>query len=381
MTKKIIPALAGALLALLLPLSASLGAAQDWKTRLERPQQSFVFYQLNAAGGYDSAEDGDGWGLADRGPRTQLTLEWLSKDRDAIQRGYTAWISPSAWNLKLALELDPVEGAAEDIGFGLRLLDTWVQLSTRWDRTRFVLGHRSLPYGHNPSLDSQFSFLPNQASSDLGFGRDTGVYFSTPLAPRLDLEVALTAGGFLSGPILVAEPQEGGGYELDDRLRYRGSWLVVSRLGRPSFERREIGVFVAAGSTHTESGPLTDLLRVGTDWVVKIGEDWTSTQQVSVGRNRNGSSGDRRTLDVLNRFEVFLGPRWRIGASHGYHREDPEDGSAETRETGTLRASFSYALTRDSRVRLNPFTEYLDSTGERSSGVLLQVCTGCGWRK
>ncbi len=363
-------------------LSLATGAtAQDWKTRLERPDQSFFYYQLNASGGYDTREPGDSWGLADRGAPTQLTLEWFSKDGHAIQRGYTSWIAPSAWNVKLGFELDPAEREGGEPNYNLRLLDTWVRFDTRWDRTSFFLGNRSLPYGHNPRLDSEFTFLPNQAPVDLGFGRDLGFFFTTPVGPRLDLELAATAGGFLAGPAVAAVHEPGSGYEVDDRVDYRGSWLVTTRLGRPTFEAREIGVFAVAGKTHAATGPLTEVARLGADWVVKRGEDWTAVQQVSVGRNRGDRLGDRDVFNLLNNVEVFLGPRWRIGATHTWRREDLDAQGAGDREIGTLFGSISFALGRDARVRLNPFAEYRDSTGKRDSGALVQLCVGCGWRK
>lgn len=367
-------ALAGLLAVVLGP-----AAEAQYTTWLEKPPQKFFFYQVNLAAGYDSQEL-DAFGFADRGPRTQLNVEWLSKDPERIQRGYTRLASRSQWNLKLGLELDPAESAGEEPTLNLRLFDAWVQLATRWDRTSFWLGHRSLPYGFNPRLDPGLSPLPSQASLDLGFSRDLGVFFRTPLSPRFDLDLAATAGGCLDRPLAAASDDDGS-LRLEDRVAYRDSWLVTARLGRSRFEAREWGFFAAIGDVHRPTGPLTETLRLGFDWVSKHREDWTIVHQLSTGEDRGDGRGERLVGNLLNSFEVYLRPRWRAGATHTYRYEDFDPAFGPREERGTIFATVSYALDRDTRLRLNPYAEYHDSTGERDAGLLVQLCTGCGWRK
>lgn len=351
----------------------------DFKTRLEKPRQDFVLYQFNFAAGFDSREPDD-FGLADRGPRTQFSIEWLSKDEKRIQQGYTRFAQPVQWNLKLGLELDPSEVDGEDPGVNLKLFDVWVRFGTKWDRTSFWVGHRSLPYGQNPKLDPVLSFMPNQAPLDLGFGRDTGLFFRTPVSPGLDLDLAVTAGGFLSGPILVAR-DEGGGFDVEDRIDYRGSWLATVRLGRPNFKPMGLGVFASFGSTHRAEGPLTDITRLGVDWVIKKREDWKMVHQISAGESSGDALGTRFVSHLLSSFEVYLTPKWRLGITHTFEVQDVDAVVGPRRETGSLLGMVSFAVRRSSRLRLHPFTEYHDATGERDSGVLVQFCTGCGWRK
>ena len=62
-------------------------SGQESSVRLEKPQNIFFYPQLNLHGGYDTNEPGDHWGLADRGARTQLALEWFVKDEAHQQRG------------------------------------------------------------------------------------------------------------------------------------------------------------------------------------------------------------------------------------------------------------------------------------------------------
>jgi len=353
--------------------------ASDWDTVLVRPDQEFVFYQFNLAAGYDSAEPDNG-GLADRGPRTQLNIEWFAKDKGRIQRGYTRLAEPSQWNLKIGLEVNPAEQEGEDPSLDLRLFDAWVRFDTKWDRTSFWLGHRSIPFGHNPRLDPGLSPLPNQASLDLGFGRDTGVFFKTPVAARLDLDLAVTAGGLLSGPLVSAGDQDGS-FEVEDRISYNDTWLVTARLGRPHFERVESGVFAAVGSVQRGQDNSVEVSRLGFDWVVKHREDWHMVHQISGGENDGDGQGKRWVGNLLNSFELFLGPRWRLGLTHSFQMEDLVVASGSRKETGVVFGSVSYALTRNARLRLNPFVEYRDTAGERDTGVNLQLCFGCGWRK
>ncbi|NJL28739.1 MAG: hypothetical protein HC897_13025 [Thermoanaerobaculia bacterium] len=361
---------------LVLGMLAAQPAAAGFKTRIEKPDHGFFFYQYSLAGGWDTREPGD-FGLADRGPRTQFTLEWLSKDERNLQRGYTRLFQPSQWNFKIALEADPAENDDDRPGYNLRLFDVWVQFSTKWDRTNFWLGHRSLPYGQNPKLDPELTFMPNQAPLDLGFGRDTGFFLVTPVSPRWDLDLAVTAGGFLDRPLVVVQEVDGS-YDVDETIDYRSSWLVTARLGRPRFERVEIGVFAAVGSTHRVSGPLTDVARIGFDWVVKRQEDWKLVTQLAVGESGGDGRGSRAVANLLNSFELYLGPRWRLGVTNAWRSEDFDAGR---QETGTVFGMVSYATTRDSRIRLHPFLEYHDATSTRDSGVLVQLCLGCGWRK
>lgn len=376
---KLVKIMAGVCLGVTLVPPAS---AQDLRTRLEKPAQRFFFYQINLAGGYDTREPGDHWDGADRGAPTQFALEWFGKSEAGLQRGFTPLVAPGSWGIKLAVEIDPAEIAGRDPNYSLRLLDTFLRFDTKWDRTSFTVGHRGIPYGRNPRLDTELVFLPNQAPGDLGFGRDTGLFFQTPVSAFADLEVALTAGGTLSGPLVVAQQDAASRYHSEDRIDYRDSWLVSARVARPAFHRQEVGLFALAGETHTPTGPLPEVSRVGVDWTVKGREDWTLTHQVSFGETDGDRAGRRRVLNLLQNAEIYLASRWRAGLTHTYREEDFALAGSTTRKVGTLFGSVSYALTRDLRLRVNPFSEYHDSApGRHEHGVLFQICYGCGWRK
>ena len=355
-------------------------SGQEWKNRLNKPENTFFYNQLNLHMGYDSNEPGDGWGIADRGARTQVSFEWFIKDKKHMQRNYTPFISPSAWNFKFSLELNPDEVDANDGSLNLRLQDTWVKLNTKWDRTSLWLGHRSYPYGHNPKLDPDLSFMPNQSGSDLGFGKDTGLFLKTPISEKLDLELSATAGGYLSGNPFVLRYTNDGNSEFEEDLDYNGSWLVTNRIGSPTFKVNEFGVFALGGKLHNNDESLITTWRVGGDWVHKHRETWKAVNQISMGENEGNSSGRWAIYNLLNSAEWFINKKFRLGVTHTLRYEDIRIKN-DYPATGTVLAMISYAITRDMRLRVNPFTEYLNSTDSRDSGVLLQFCVGCGLRK
>ena len=360
---------------LFLVMGASLAtvSAQDSTSKLKKPDKVFLYPQLNLAGGYDTAESGDHWGLADLGARTQVTMEMFVKDETRIQRGYTRLIEPIAWNVKFALEAVPENGpgsASREPKAELkpRLLDTWVKLDTKWDRTAVWLGHKSLPYGHNPRLDPSHSFLPNQSGLDLSFGRDTGLFLKTPLSQDLDIETALTLGK-------------------GDTFDYQGGWLSSTRIGTPTYRANEIGGFLLAGEIQGTCGgetvdrDLRELWRVGVDWVHKEGEVWKSVNQLSIGQQTTSAGQDEDVLHLLNSVEWFAIPRFTLGLTHTLRHIEPDVTALSSRTLGRVLGSLSFAIDRDTRLRINPFYEYRDSTGREDYGVLLQVCFGCGLTK
>jgi hypothetical protein len=371
-----------ALASLFLLGSVGAAVAQDNRPLLVKPAQRFFFFQLNFIGGYDSREPGSGWGPSDRGPLNQVAFELFGKSERTIQRGFIGTLAPAAWGVKVAFEFNPAEQAGGDPTLDLRILDTFVRFDTKWDRTSVTFGHRNIPFGQNPRLDTELTFAPSQASTDLGFSRDTGVFLTTPLADRLDLEVALTAGGTLSSPIVaIRNDPDGSGLELDDQIASRGSYLLTGRISRPKLFPTDGGFFLALGKLHRASGELTEISRLGADLVFKSREDWVLITQLSIGENHDRVRGDRQVANLLNSFEWFISSQWRLGLTNVYRFENPDAPGAENRENGTLFGSIGWALSRDARIRLNPFLEWRDNTASRESGILVQLCVGCGLRK
>jgi len=235
---------------------STIAIGEGTKIRLNKPEKDFFYYQLNLHGGYDSDEAGDGWGLADRGSRSQMSFEWFSKAERHMQRSYTPLMSPNSWNIKFSLELDPGEHDANDGKLTLRMLDAWVKISTKWDRSTIWLGHRSYAYGHNPKLDPDLSFMPNQSGVDFGFGKDTGLFLKSPISESLDLEFSATAGGYLSSGLFNLNYSDTSDFDFEEDFDYNGSWLFTTRLGSPTFKKNEFGIFSLGGKLHNNENSL-----------------------------------------------------------------------------------------------------------------------------
>lgn len=358
-TKLALGVVAGAALLCARPI-----AAQEFTRRLEKPRSVFFYPQLNLQAGYDSAGPGEGIALPGRGPRTQAAAEWLIKDREVIQLGYTRFLRPELYNLKAAVEVER-DRSRTALEPRFRLYDAWARFSTKWDRTWLWAGRKPIPYGHNPQLDPQQSFLPNQAGLDLGAVRDTGLFLQTPVAKSVDLELSGTLGH-------------------GDTFDYHGGWLATSRLGHSTFLADELGLFALGGrlprnsGTRTADPALRSVLRAGVDWVRKSRERAKLVNQVSVGFNDGPrASDDRQIVNVLNSCEWYPSARWSFGVSHDLRLEDPETGPA-VGAFGEVLGTISYAVTRDVRFRLNPFVEYRNASGRANEGVLVQLCFGCG---
>jgi hypothetical protein len=255
-----------------------------------------------------------------------------------------------------------------------------VNFGTKWDRTQFRVGHQSIPFGHNPRIDGNMSFLPNQAGTDLGFGTDTGVVWRTGISPRRDIELAATAGGFLSGALLKGNLAEGQSFTIDHAIRYRGSWLLTANLGRPTFYRNEVGMFVAFGRLHRFEGPMPYVGRVGGNWIVKAGEMWHFVNQANVGFNAPNAPGQKTfpVVNVLNTAELFAHSFLRIGVTNVWRFENRTIGADQKPAFGTLFGMVSIPITRTSRFRVNPYLEYVEVAGKKDRGVLFQICTNCG---
>ena len=271
-----------------------------------------------------------------------------------------------------------------NMGLRLRFLDTWIKFDTKWDRTKFYIGSRNLPYGHNPKLDGNLSFLPNLTSFDLGISRDIGFFFKTPVSENLDIEFALSAGGWLIGTPVAIEVATIG-FDFDKNLKYEGNWLGTFRLGTPTFKDSEIGVSLLGGRLHRnkEKGTVTRVARLGVDWIKKESEMWKMVNQISVGIDKPKKEPIYGIYSMLNSFEYFINNRFRVGPTNIVKQEQIELENGKHKRKGTLFLTLGYAFTRNRNVRfrINPFVEYFDTQDKTTGGLLFQFCTGCGlWK-
>jgi len=341
--------------------------AQEFSLRKEKPDNVFFYHQWNLHGGYHLNDSKRRWQLADDvGAKTQATFEWYGKDQKTDQIGYTKLIRPKSWNVKFGIETDPEKTDKDTINAKVRLYGTGIKLHTKWDRTFLWLANKSIPYGHNPALDPHFGFLPNQSSEDIGISRDPGLFLQTPVNKDIDFSFALTLGK--GDPYIKFDREKGEPHYFD----YDGTWLLTSRLGSPSFKTSELGVTALAGKIH--EGDLR-LWRLGADWVYKFAEKAKMVHQLSGGKNRFQVQ-DVTVYNLLNNFEWFFASQWTLGMTHVLRHESPEHG--DIHREGKLYATLSYALNRQTRLRLNTFTEYEDTLGDTDKSVLLQLCYGCG---
>ncbi len=83
-------------------------------------------------------------------------------------------------------------------------------------------------------------------------------------------------------------------------------------------------------------------------------------------------------LNILNSFEWYAHPKWTLGTTHSLRYEEPYDNHSNGQTKGAFFGTLSYAVRRDVRLRVNPFAEYHNSTGDRNVGVMFQLCFGCG---
>lgn len=71
-------------------------------------------------------------------------------------------------------------------------------------------------------------------------------------------------------------------------------------------------------------------------------------------------------------------PKWTLGTTHSLHYEEPYGDRLSVQTKGALFGTLSYAVRRDVRLRINLLAKYHNSTGDRDTGVTLQLCFGCG---
>lgn len=349
----------------LLFLFAHSAFAVEYSVRKVKPDNVFFYHQWNLQGGYDSSDPDSGWGLADQyGARTQATFEWLVKRQKPTQIGYTKFMSLKSFNFKFGLEVDPDNLKRDVLHTRLRLYGAGLKFHTKWDRTSLWLANKAIPYGHNPDLDPNFGFLPNQSSLDIGISRDPGVFFQMPLSVDWDLNVAATIGK--GDPYVTSEKEDADYFEYDD------TWLVSSRIGSPGFKVSEVGFTALAGTV--DDGNM-DLWRLGSDWAYKFAEKAKTVHQVSGGIN-TFHDGDVVVYNLLNNVEWFFASKWTLGVTHAARYESPDKGDSSF--VGKVFGTLSYAMTRNSRLRLNTVAEYDDTVGDTDESVLLQLCYGCG---
>jgi len=352
-------------LILILVLLNSALFSQDSSLRLNRAKSLFIFPQLNLSYGY-CYQDESQWGWQRIGARNQIVLNMMKKSETRMKRGYTSFAEPKSFQLKFAIVDESSDQDSNDLEFNFKLLDSWMKIDTKWDRTEIVIGHKSIPYGHNPTLDSSFSFLPSLSNLDLGFSRDKGIFFSMPVNNHYDFEISVSAG-------------------MGDTFDYYGGWLVTSRFGRAAFHQQEWGLFALGGSIQKTCGSknisseLNSFFRIGSEYLYKKKEFMKIVNQISIGSdlgNTEDSNDDVIVYQFLQNVEFFIADRWSMGYELVHKIHASQENSISTEVNTIIRFSISYAACRYTKIRLNSYYGVGNSLDQDEFGVFLQITFG-----
>lgn len=360
--------------------------------KLKEQQSKFYYGQLNLHGGLlNDNTNGNWWGLGTRSPKNQAIFQVVSINKKTRQKGYVKKIALKGWKFRMGLEYDNV--VSNDVTSGIvnfKLYDTYLKFGTKWDRTSFVIGNKSIPYGHNPKIDPAVSFMINPIKADIGFGQDLGVFFKTPFSSKLDLEIAITSGGVMNKPVLVCNDlivNDDNGIDIKPNFKfgnyeYNNTWLVTSRIGTPSFKKNEFGLIFLSGrilSTVFDDKPLTQVNRVGFDWVFKQNERFKIVNQGIIGKTTIVDGKSYFSRNLVNNLDYYTGKHFMVSLSHSLNVLKGVD-SFEVKKNYSLAASLTYIFSPHTRLRINSFYTAITDRNEYQSGVLLQFVTGIGKR-
>ena len=358
--------------------------------KYNKQQTTFFYTQLNLHGGLISDINGQRFDFANRSPNNQIAFQLFSKRKKVLQRGYIKNVDLVSYKIRLSV---PFEKNVNNLGFKeanfkIKLLDTWLKFDTKWDRTSFWIGNKSIPYGHNPKLDPVSSFMTNLIKMDIGFVQDLGLFFKTPVSRKLDLELSLTSGGMLNKPIMICDNLLKTPSNPDARptfsfasYDYENTWLMTSRLGTPTYKKNEIGLILLAGKIRSTivANDLNNMVRIGTDWIYKYYEKFKLGSQVSFGNTYSYKEGSFYSFNGQFSADIFLKYRFFISTSFAVNHH-------QSHETNLLRANYTnansltYSFSPHTRLRLNHYYSYIRDNNEKQWGVLLQFVTGFGKR-
>lgn len=350
--------------------------------KLSKQKSSFFYTQVNLHGGINSIQGEQYWGEASKSPSNQIAFQYLKKNQKLMQKGYVRLIAPASYSIKVSLPFYSGDGLNE---VKLKLLDASLKFNTKWDRTNFWVGYKSLPYGHNPQIDPVSNFSPNPASKDIGFGQDLGLFFKTPLSQSLDLEFSLSSGGLLNNALLTYKNQSAGletgsSQKLSGtHLSYQNTWLSVARIGNQSFKRDEIGLIFLAGRLKSDDyqGDFENQLRIGAEWIHKTGEKLKISQQLTTGFINPEMAEEHYAVSYQGQLEFTIIKRLVFSTAKVYSNKIYAENPLSNK-IGTYN-SLGYRVTPHTRVRINNYFSS-SNTNKADWGLFLQLVTGFGKR-
>jgi hypothetical protein len=376
---------------LILALTGSVLAAHAQNSvKLKKQKTTFFYTQLNLHGGYINDINGQRWDLTSRGPNNQLAFQLFSKNKRNLQKGYVRSFSPVSYKLRFSLGFDKwVNGVGQkEADLRLTFFDTWVKFNTKWDRTSFTIGNKSIPYGHNPKLDPVSSFMTNMIKSDLGFAQDLGFFLKTPVADFLDWELSITSGGVLNKSLLICDNLIDDNAQQDlkptvtfSNFDYNNTWLVTSRIGQPNYKKNEFGLIAIVGYIPSTlmANDFDRIYRIGGDFVHKHNEVFKVGNLVAIGQSQSNAEGKFFSYNLQNNADFFLKGKFIFSVSHALNGLKNFN-TGDYHFNHTFANSFTYVFSPHTRFRFNQYYTYIKEADETQWGLLFQFVTGIGQR-
>ena len=356
-----------------------------------KQQTKFFYTQLNLHGGYIHDANGGRIDFTNRGPKNQLAFQYFSRNKKNLQKGYVKFVSLNSSKVRFSLVFDNAvtSSGLREANFKVNFLDTWLKFNTKWDRTKFWIGNKSIPYGHNPQLDLVSNFMTNLIKMDIGFVQDLGIFIKTPISNNFDLELAITSGGVLNKPVLVCDNliDNDATQSFDPRFffsnyKYENTWLVTSHIGNPTYRKNEFGINLVSGRINNVLVPndLAYINRVGGDWVFKYYEKLKWTNQITVGHTQSQAEGSFGTVHMQTSLDLFTKNKLFLTTSFAGNYLNSFESSTLYHFNCTSANSLTYAFNPHTRIRLNHYYSAVREMNETRWGVLLQFVTGFGKR-
>ncbi len=358
--------------------------------KFNKQKTDFYYLQLNLHGGFMSDINGERYDIANRGSANQVVFQWRNIYKRNLQKGYTRSINYKGFKVRGGVSYNKSVDASgmRYGGLKLKIFDTFLNFGSKWDRTSFQIGVKSIPFGHNPKLDPVSSFMTNLIKMDLGVVQDLGFFYKTPLTSNIDLEMAVTSGGVLNKPFVVCEnlinyddvPDNTTTVRLNE-FNYDGTWLTTGRIGHPSFKKSELGFVFGAGKLYNTNvqNDLVNIVRVGGDWVFKSGEQFKFSSLITVGKTKSELEGTFNSMNLQTTLDLYLIRKFVISGSFAFNNlEHTSEDVFHKNNTSAL--SLTYTLTPHTRLRLNSYYTYVTEASEVQYGTFLQLATGIGER-
>lgn len=353
--------------------------------KLKKQPTKFLYFQLNSHYGQFDIGETRYRGLANYGSSNQFAVQFLSKNKKRLQRGFTDRLERGNFFARVSVQAkSSFVGEQEQIRLQLNA-EAWIGILSKWDRTSIKVGLRNLPYGHNPRIDADFAFLSPLVKKDLGFSKDLGIFTKVALNKHFDVETALTAGGYLSRPILttkvINQSIDNADFLTLNNYDYQGTWLLTNRIGTPTFKNLEYGVYTSLGHIYSPlvANEFGMTARVGADVIYKFKDMIKFGNHISYGnfKSENAIYG-MRSISMQNTLDCTVFGILNMSISHEWQRFQHMDTAMGAQRI--FSASTMLVFTPDMKFKFNMYRSYDLSSGMQTNGMFGQLILGFGKR-